>query len=162
MYRTCPRPCVRRSADRQGAPSAPVPVEQSTWGSSTGHAPVSHCISTLSTPFLFLASRSPFGPGCSCRQMSQGRGEHGVLAPTTRSLSGSRPEPAFLLVGLHRYRLVVMPTTRMMQSTSGESSPSNRSSRRGALLLRGILRIARSLFEHLVDERCTRPVLVHE
>ena len=74
----------------------------------------------------------------------------------------SRPKPAYFLVGLHRYRLVVMPTTRMMQSASRESSPRTNSSRRGALLLRGILRIARSLFEHLVDERCTRPVLVHE
>jgi len=68
----------------------------------------------------------------------------------------------FFLVGLHRYLLVVMPITKMMQSASRESSPSTSDSSRNALLLRGIPRIARSQFERLVDERYARPVLLHE
>jgi len=48
----------------------------------------------------------------------------------------------------------------MMQSASRESSPITSDSRRSAILLRGILSIARSHFEHMVDERYARPVLL--
>jgi len=78
-------------------------------------------------------------------------------------MSDSRPEIwCFFLVGLHGYLMVVMPITKMMHFTSGQSSPSTSDSRRSALLLRGILRIARGHFEHLEDERYARSVLLHE
>ena len=45
---------------------------------------------------------------------------------------------------------------------SRESSLSSNGSRPSALLSRGIPRMARTLFQNLLDERYTRPVLVHE
>jgi len=109
---------------------------------------------------MSLASRSLIGSGFSCRLETPGQGDHGVPAPPTLTMSNSRPKTAcFLLVGLHGYLLVVIPTTKMMQSASRESSPITSDSSRSAILLRGILRIARSHFEHyLVDERYARPV----
>jgi len=111
------------AAAPQGAPCTPGPVGQTAWSPAAGHERLSHCISTHPTPFLFLAPGSPLGPGCLCRQMPPGRGEHGVLALPTRSLFGGSPKPVFLLVGLHRYRLVFMPTTRMAQSGAARAVP---------------------------------------
>jgi len=73
-----------------------------------------------------------------------------------------RLKQRFFFVGLHRYLLVVMLTTKLIPSASRESSPSISDSRRSPLLLRGILTIARGQFEHLVDERYARSVLLHE
>jgi len=163
VYRTFRRSGLRRSADRLAASPAPVPKGPSVWGPSACQERFSHCIGTHPTPFMSLESTFLLCSGCSYRLKTPDHRNHGELAPRTLSMSDSRPRTAFFFLGWP----APVPAgghanKKMMQSASRESSASTSESRRSPLLLRGILRIAPSHFEHLVDERYAHPVLLHE
>jgi len=163
VYRTFLRPGVRHSADRWAAPPSPVPEGPSVWGPSACRERLSHWIGTHPTPFMPLASRSLLGSGCSCRLKTPGQGVHGVLAPPTLSMSDSLPQtslfffgwPAPVPAGSHAYN--INETVRKpWEQSEHQRFPSKCS------LLRSILTIAWSYFEHLVDEHYARPVLLYE
>jgi len=114
-------PCATAPTDGQPRPLLSR-KDHLSWGPSACHERLSHCIGNHPTRFMSLASRSLLGSGCSCRLKTPGQGNHGVLAPPTLTLSDSRPKPAFLFyVYLHRNLLVVMPTTKVMESASREA-----------------------------------------